>query len=528
MEPVTTLHRDDSADEKSLNEKGSVSDGSLEAVNYDSGVDVAVGLVTGHADDADIDPQESRRLRIKLDWHLLPLLFVIYTVQFIDKQTLAASYVLGIVKDNHLNTDQWNTLGSAFYIGYLAFEIPQNWALQHFPVGKWMSLNILLWCIFLGLHCVCHSFGGLFILRFLLGASEGCITAGLMLVTSMFYTRTEIGERIGWTFQCNGVGTIISGFISFGAYHIGEKTKPNQWQWLMLISVFLSLIIFVLFILFFPDNPTTAKFLTEEEKLKVVKRVQGNQNGIETKVWKKKQFIEALTDPKTWLLFLFAAVADLQNGLGAQYARVISEFGFTNLQTTLLNIPSGLTQIMGITLGCYLLRLFPNSRIYIGVAFWIPSIIAAFIQLFLPFSNKVGHLVSIYVLNFGGAPAFIMTLSLCASSTSGHTKRLTTNAIFLTGYALGQILCTQFWKAQYAPKFHVPWTITVTTHFVSICILLTIRYVLNTENKRRDRLKAEADAAGKHLPEFDEFGYKVDKAFLDITDRENLAFRYCL
>ncbi|EEB88034.1 hypothetical protein MPER_14367, partial [Moniliophthora perniciosa FA553] len=29
-------------------------------------------------------------------------------------------------------------LGSIFYISYLAFEYPQNLALQRFPVAKWM------------------------------------------------------------------------------------------------------------------------------------------------------------------------------------------------------------------------------------------------------------------------------------------------------------------------------------------------------------------------------------------------------
>ena len=29
-------------------------------------------------------------------------------------------------------------LGTAFYLGYLAFEFPQNLALQRFPVGKWI------------------------------------------------------------------------------------------------------------------------------------------------------------------------------------------------------------------------------------------------------------------------------------------------------------------------------------------------------------------------------------------------------
>ena len=70
-----------------------------------------------------------------------------------------------------------------------------------------------------------------------------------------------------------------------------------------------------------------------------------------------------------------------------------------------------------------------------------------------------------------------------------------------------------------------------------------IRYVLKAENERRDKLYEEAVASGnsKLIAEFDEFGYletedekgvkvkrKVEKALLDITDRENLAFRYVL
>lgn len=33
------------------------------------------------------------------------------------RNTLGASAILGIITDNHLTTDQFNTLGSAFYIG---------------------------------------------------------------------------------------------------------------------------------------------------------------------------------------------------------------------------------------------------------------------------------------------------------------------------------------------------------------------------------------------------------------------------
>ena len=52
---------------------------------------------------------------------------------------------------------------------------------------------------------------------------------------------------------------------------------------------------------------------------------------------------------------------------------------------------------------------------------------------------------------------------------------------------------------------------------------------------------AEAEASGKGAERFENFAYlettdekgsvtktKIDKAFLDMTDKENLAFRYCL
>ncbi|TDL22869.1 MFS general substrate transporter [Rickenella mellea] len=505
------------------------------------GLDVTIGIAAGHANDDVMSPKEAQRIRRKLDWHLLPLLFFIYTLQNVDKGTIAASSILGLIKDNHLTTNEFNNLNSAFFIGYLIFQLPQNWALQRFPAGKWIACNLFLWSLFLGLMATCHNYGGLFTLRFLLGASEGCMITGIMTITSMFYTRTEIGERLGWIFQCNGVGVIVSGFLSFGVFHADPKKHPNQWQWLMITTSLITFVCFILFVLFFPDNPAKARFLTEDEKLKVVKRIQINQMGIETKQFKKKQFIEALTDVKCWLFALAAAIAVLQNGLSVQYALIIKSYGFTTLQTTLLNIPSGAVQIIGITSCGYMLRKFPNSRAWLSIFWWLPSLAGAFVQLFLPFSNRNGHLIAIYIINLGAAPCFVMMMSWVTSTNAGHTKKLTAHAMFLVGYALGQILCTQFWKKKYQPRDIVPWTITVVTYCVDIFLVLVIRYVLVTENKRRDALQAEAEASGKSLDEFNDLGYldtvdatgkavrvKVERGLMDVTDRENLAFRYVL
>ena len=61
-----------------------------------------------------------------------------------------------------------------------------------------LSINILIWDMALLGHAACKDFKGLFVARFILGMCEGSITAGFMIVSSMFYTRNEQTLRVGY------------------------------------------------------------------------------------------------------------------------------------------------------------------------------------------------------------------------------------------------------------------------------------------------------------------------------------------
>lgn len=64
------------------------------------------------------------------------------------------------------------------------------------------SFNIFVWAIALCSHAACKNFAGLFVVRLILGVCEGSITAGFMIVSSMFYTRTEQTLRVGYWCEC--------------------------------------------------------------------------------------------------------------------------------------------------------------------------------------------------------------------------------------------------------------------------------------------------------------------------------------
>ncbi|TFK42325.1 major facilitator superfamily domain-containing protein [Crucibulum laeve] len=460
----------------------------------------------------------------------MPLMGLMYLMAFADKTTLGQSAILGIIPGAHLTQNQFNWLGTIFYLSYLAFEYPQNLALQRFPVGKWMSINIFVWAVALLSHAACKSFGALFAVRFILGICEGAITPGFMIVTSMFYTREEQTKRVGYWFLMNGTAIIFLGFVSFGVLH----TKTHNfmaWQWLMIITGVITLVTSVLFWFFFPDSPTTAKFLTSEERVLAVQRIKVNQAGVENKHWKREQFIETLRDPKVWVMALFAAMSNVFNSLSNQRQLIVSQFGFTPLQTTLIGCVDGVVEIIYIWLAVTIASHKKVGRGYGAALMFVPAILGAILVNTLPSHNKVGLLFSYWVAIFGITP-FVVFLGWVGSIVSGHTKRTTTNAIVLIAYAIGNAAGPFMWKKPYQPRNHVPWAVITATMFTSALLLLVLRAMLALENKRRNAEQHDDTFDDVYLTEVQDDGSKlekkVDRAFLDLTDIQNREFRYIL
>jgi ACS family allantoate permease-like MFS transporter len=107
--------------------------------------------------------------------------------------------------------------------------------------------------------------------------------------------------------------------------------------------------------------------------------------------------IEALTDPKTWLFALFAALDNVPNSIVNQLQIIIKSFGFTTFQTTLLGCVTGVIQILTISSGVTIASRIPNSRSYVAILYFVPNMIAVFLVNFLPWHDKVGLLFSIWL-----------------------------------------------------------------------------------------------------------------------------------
>ena len=104
------------------------------------------------------------------------------------------------------------------------------------------------------------------------------------------------------------------------------------------------------------------------------------------------RFREALLDPKTWLFALFSAVNNVPNSLTNQRQIIVSSFGFTALQTTLLGCVDGMIEIVTIYVGVTVVAKVPNSRAIVGAVWFVPNLVGVLLINLLPWSNKVGLL----------------------------------------------------------------------------------------------------------------------------------------
>lgn len=213
--------------------------------------------------------------------------------------------------------NDYANLGTMFYVGYLFWEYPTNYLLQRLPLAKYLSINVILWGAILAITAACKNYAGLMLVRTFLGVFEATVTPAFVLITSMWYKRSEQPFRIGLWYSFNGWALIFGGLFAYGvAEHVGGDVHAHLkgWQIVFLFTGLLTVLLGIAIFFVLPDNPASAKWLTPSERILAVERTRSNQQANENKTVKWYQVQEALLDPYTWLYALFATATNLPNG----------------------------------------------------------------------------------------------------------------------------------------------------------------------------------------------------------------------
>lgn len=183
----------------------------------------------------------------------------------------------------------------------MCFEFPSNIILQRYRMGLILSICMLCWGVVVLCIGFAQNFTHLITLRALQGMFECCISPGFILIIGSWYTTREHASR-ALVFQSANAGFgIISQLAMYGIGTLQESRGSSFEAW-RYMSYFLGGLTIVtgLLCLLLLGTPSEVRWLTDEERRMVNRRILSNNTGHDTtgiKTWKWSQARECLIDP---------------------------------------------------------------------------------------------------------------------------------------------------------------------------------------------------------------------------------------
>ncbi|KAH3899981.1 related to Allantoate permease [Saccharomycodes ludwigii] len=500
-------------------------------VNITGDVDDAMDMAF-IAKDLQVSFEDDKKLLRKIDIYLLPFICILYAIQFMDKVTNADAAIMGLIPDLKMHGDQFSWTGSAFYFGYLGglFVFPP--LLQS---SRWFMKNVSVIVILWGMVLACHAassvnYASFIFLRCLLGFLESAITPSFIILMCQYWKQNEQFVRMCLWFSFNGLGTILSGVLSYGLYIREYSYSMQAWKVLFVITGIITIFLGGILWFHIPDNPSKAWFLTEREKLMVVQRLRSNQQGFGNRHVKKYQVFEALSDVRTWLYFLYSVCCQIPNGGLTNFTAILltEDFGYDIKNSLLMVLPAGVVELIGcplLGLLCFYLSmktLGKKTKMLGHSLVWafIVNIIVLVATCMLAFAkdSKRARLAGTY-LWYLLPLSFVCILSNISSNTLGYTKKWTVSSLNMMAYAAANIAGPQTFISKQAPNYQGAKVAMVVCSAVG-CVILVVLYMLNVkENNRRDGMTKNPEGKILNIENIE---------FADLTDSQNPNFRYNL
>ena len=112
------------------------------------------------------NPQVNQRTVKRIAWRLLPFLFLLYMIAFLDRMNVSAA-ALQMPHDLGFN-DRVVGLGAGmFFIGYVVLEIPGALIAERWSARRWIARIMISWGIITALMAFIHTAREFYLARFL-------------------------------------------------------------------------------------------------------------------------------------------------------------------------------------------------------------------------------------------------------------------------------------------------------------------------------------------------------------------------
>ncbi|KAK5634865.1 hypothetical protein RRF57_010578 [Xylaria bambusicola] len=409
-----------------------------------------------------VDSAAERALCRKFDFRLLPVLALMYLFNALDKGNLGNAQTAGLSKDLNFKSGQYNLI-----VGILT--------------------------------AATHNFGGIFALRFLLGAVESAFFPLVIFYLTTFYRRSELARRLAIFYAASNIANAFSGLLAFGVFRIKSNLVDHPWRWLFIIEGTLT-VLFAIFVFFYlPKSAAEARFLNEEEKTLAYHRIQVDSSSIVNEPFNLKESLQIFKRPSTYgfLLIEIALGVPIQSValfLPQIVQRIVKDTVKVNLYTVAPNITSavvsanhhqGAVTLLILAFSSDLLRIrFPFICLGFALSFTGFIIYAAIddVQRQIQLAYY-----STFMMTWGTSAPSVLLSTWYNNNVAHEGQRLALTSVGVPLANLMGLVSSNVFREQDKPKYEPAIITTASYGGFGFIVAACLGFYMMFDNKRRNR-----------------------------------------
>jgi len=201
----------------------------------------------------------------KVGVRLIPFLAVLYFAAFIDRVNISFA-AAGMNRDLGFSPYVYGLGAGIFFAGYVLVEAPSNLILHRVGARRWIARIMVTWALVAGAMAFVKSANSFYLVRFLLGVAEAGFFPGVIYYLTQWVPAARRAQLIGLFMTAIPISTALGGPLSSAILGLNGLFGVAGWQWLFLTETVPSLILGIAVLVYLPDRPADAKWLSAEEK----------------------------------------------------------------------------------------------------------------------------------------------------------------------------------------------------------------------------------------------------------------------
>jgi ACS family tartrate transporter-like MFS transporter len=226
----------------------------------------------GKMDVTQTDSVAIERVRKRIAWRLLPFLFLLYIIAFLDRMNIGAA-ALQMPGDLGFN-DRVVGLGAGmFFLGYLVLEIPGALIAERWSARRWIARIMISWGIITVLMAFIHTARTFYLVRFLVGAAEAGFFPAVIVYLSHWFRYRDRAKATAVFYAASPlsyvVGSPLAGLL-LGISWLGLR----GWRWLFILEGIPAVVFGVITVFYLTDWPRDATWLSQDERDRITSELE--------------------------------------------------------------------------------------------------------------------------------------------------------------------------------------------------------------------------------------------------------------